>query len=292
MIPCWIVKGHGDDLAPIIILGPGRSGSTLLYWSLARHPELAYPSNWTARLGLPQFAFLSRLNDIPWLEIRMRGFGNWPSPSESSAFWNRFVPNFASTDVGARDIEPSGERALIDCIHAHTRWQGKPRFIAKITGWPRLSLLRKVFPNAYFVYLERDPRAVVYSFYQKGWRWDDYRFDSDPPPSRSELLTYYAERYKKYHGALRNHPADDFLRIHYEDLVQNMAEMLELVCDYTDLICTEDAMKRMLPTRVDPSPIRGYREHLTKSELDLLEDLLLEPLEELGYSHHDDVSDR
>lgn len=91
----------------------------------------------------------------------------------------------------------------------------------------------------------------------------------------------------KYHAALRKHPRDAFLSIRYEHLVQNMVETLGLVCAYADLACTEDVMTRMLPTRVNSSPIRDYREQLTAGELDLLDKLLAEPLTETGYGQHD-----
>jgi hypothetical protein len=44
---------------------------------------------------------------------------------------------------------------------------GKPRFISKYTDFPRLNYLRKVFPEATFIHITRDARAVINSYHQK-----------------------------------------------------------------------------------------------------------------------------
>jgi hypothetical protein len=42
-------------------------------------------------------------------------------------------------------------------------WQRRPRFAAKLTGPPRMAFLRSAFPDAYFVHVIRDARAVAHS---------------------------------------------------------------------------------------------------------------------------------
>jgi hypothetical protein len=49
------------------------------------------------------------------------------------------------------------------------RYQGKPRFLMKVTGWARMAYFDRVFPDALFIYLRRDPVSVVESWVRAGW---------------------------------------------------------------------------------------------------------------------------
>ena len=58
------------------------------------------------------------------------------------------------------------------------------RFLAKITGWPRVRYLREIFPQALFVEVTRDPAAVVSSLLEVPF-WDGWR---GPPNWRRGTL--------------------------------------------------------------------------------------------------------
>ena len=53
------------------------------------------------------------------------------------------------------------------------RVQDKPLFLHKFTGWPRSGFLQRILPDARFVNVVRDGRAVANSFLQMPW-WRGY----------------------------------------------------------------------------------------------------------------------
>ena len=63
---------------------------------------------------------------------------------------------------------------------------GRPVFLHKFTGWPRAGFLRACFPDAIFVEVVRDGRAVANSWLQMAW-WlghhgpDQWHFGPLPP---------------------------------------------------------------------------------------------------------------
>src|SRR5690606_15394984 len=103
---------------------------------------------------------------------------------EAYAFWETHSPGFRrpSRDLVAADVTESRRQALVNTIESIvTKRRGS--FVAKITGWPRILYLREVFPDARFVHLVRDGRAVAASFSKMnvdqwwGWRGpENWRF--------------------------------------------------------------------------------------------------------------------
>ncbi|MGH8249940.1 MAG: sulfotransferase family protein [Steroidobacteraceae bacterium] len=166
---------------PIFFTGVPRSGTTIAFEAFARHPNLAWPTNYTAQFPrLPQLNLLRRLLDNSRLELvgRKNQYGRarlgnrfLPMPNEAYEFWNRHGdPRFARDYLDAA----SGLRArsrLSGAVQNLVSWQGKQRFAAKLTGPPRIGFLSAVFPDAIFVHIVRDGRAVVHSLLKVGfWR--------------------------------------------------------------------------------------------------------------------------
>jgi len=159
---------------PIFLVGMGRSGSTMIFDVLATHPELGWFSNYCDVFpGLPRLAVLSRLADLspvfrkavtpsdqqpPWLD-RFR-----VSPSEAYHVWQVLCGEKFRNDYLLGVEASTDERARVHrTVRTVLRWQGKRRFAAKVTGPPRMEFLSSIFPDARFVHIVRDGRAVVHS---------------------------------------------------------------------------------------------------------------------------------
>jgi hypothetical protein len=159
---------------PIFIVGTGRSGSTVFVDILAKHPNVAW---------------LSRLADAypgsPWLNVLLMRARNHVvidtlldgrfGPSEAYSFWNLNCPGFSNPyrDLLAEDVTPrAASRLQESCSRMVTRRRN--RFIAKITGWPRVRYLREIFPQALFIEVTREARATASSVLEVPF-WDGWR---------------------------------------------------------------------------------------------------------------------
>ena len=173
----------GED-DPIFIVGAGRTGSTIFFELLAQHPQLAWLSKLAQRY--PRVPLLNRWLMHAWsvsalgklLPARL-------GPSEAYPFWDSCCPGFSNPyrDLRAEDVTPASASRLRKSIRA-TLTRGRPRFLAKITGWPRVLYLREIFPHARFIEVSRDPCATASSLLDVPF-WDGWR---GPPTWRRGAL--------------------------------------------------------------------------------------------------------
>lgn len=170
---------------PIFMIGMGRSGTTVISEAISLHPRLGWFSNYLNRVpSMPCVAILDRVAAHPAWGWRLRGKKHQGNGLLSSI--RRLLPH---TDEAYRIWRQwGGEKFLRDYLiqqtaspeeaaHAHhyikkvLRYQGKERFFTKLTGPPRIHYLRSIFPDAAFVHVVRDPRAVISSLLQVSfWR--------------------------------------------------------------------------------------------------------------------------
>ncbi len=156
---------------PVIIVGTGRCGSTLLHRLLALHDQLGWLS--TFNETLPRMTWLSvfsRLYRSP-LPSRLKTMRAFPKPFEAYRFWEAYLPGFSRRDAPqtAEDVEPSGAERVRRATARVLRYQGRERLLVKVTGWSRIAYFDQIYPDARFVSLQRDPRSVVSSWIKAGW---------------------------------------------------------------------------------------------------------------------------
>lgn len=159
------------------VLGTGRCGSSIVHEALARHPDVGFVSNLDDRLGLPAAAgrwnsLIYRQLPIAWQRKGRLRF----APSEAYRALDRSVSPIMSTpmrDLSEGDATPWLQERTRSFFGARAAAQGKPVFLHKLTGWPRSGLLTAAFPDARFVHVVRDGRAVASSWLQMPW-WRGY----------------------------------------------------------------------------------------------------------------------
>jgi hypothetical protein len=156
---------------PVIIVGTGRCGSTLLHRVLALHRDLGWLSPLNEVLpGQPWLSVFS--NAYRWaLPARIRHLKAFPKPYEAYRFWDHYLPGFSRRDrpPTARDVDESRIGPVRDATRRVLAHQRKPRLLVKVTGWSRIGFFDRIYADAVFVSLRRDPRAVVSSWAQAGW---------------------------------------------------------------------------------------------------------------------------
>jgi hypothetical protein len=185
------------------------------------------------------------------------------------------------------------------------RFQGKPRFTAEYSGWSRIGFMHEVFPDAQFVHVIRDGRAVVNSFLHVGW-WRGYegvhRWQFGlPTPEEQELLARHGDSFVARAG------------IHWRRLVQSIVtaavaldRQTYRVVRYEDMVAdpvgiTLDTLtwaglptdRPWLERRLDAVPIfdantsagriPSWRENLSSDQIAVLDDMLGDELRRFDY---------
>lgn len=288
----------------VFVLGTGRCGSTLVQEVLARHPDVAFVSNVEDRFPLPPRA--GRLNNTLWRALppsaAQKGRARY-APSEAYRALDREVSPMLSTpdrDLVAGDVTPWLAGRLRAFVNERWEAQGKPAFLHKLTGWPRAGLLAEVFPEARFVHVVRDGRAVANSWLQMAW-WPGYRgpegwsFGPLSPAHREEyersdrsFVTLAGIGWKllmdAYEQARAALPADRWLDVRYEDVLADPAGRFAEMLDFAGLPPDDRFDAELARYRFSTSRRAAYAADLGPENLRRLEDTLAEHLPRYGYA--------
>lgn len=205
------IAGDGRVRRPIFLIGPSRSGSTILMEAFAMHEDLAWFSNYNNRF--PAWAWTSlvhRVYDLPGFTRMGRGEKRQfkqgrgltakflPKPGECFRKWNYlWGKDFDAKWRFFADATPQQADRIRRGVHQAQKWQGKPRFVEKLTGPGRVQFLHSVFPDATFVHLDRESYPLVLSgakYYYDTRRPDQRR----NPPWMAGIISHYEDFWKKY----------------------------------------------------------------------------------------------
>ncbi len=244
----------------VFILGAGRSGTTLLYKILAAHPSIAYLSNYQNRW--PTWAFsavLHRiLNSFPavkrqtWFKKEGGAYFNerrrWlhslvPTPSEAE-------PVYAACGLPltpGHDFYP--DKFLAACLN--TRFDrvralagGKVLVTKRTANNRRIPQLTRIFPDARYIHLVRDGRAVAYSLPRVGW-WAEHvlywagktpaQLVADGANSVELAAVNWVEEMKSLEAGLPLIEPAKLLEVRYESLLENPLEEIRRMADFMGL---------------------------------------------------------
>jgi hypothetical protein len=220
---------------PILIVGVGRSGTTLLYDILARHRDVAWFSNLTNRFpALPELAMVSGVER--WQASRGL-VGRWaPKPVEGYRLW-RHPGSDEDGPLSVEHVTPARTARLNRIVAAHLRYQRRSRFLNKNTRNTRcIPYLNAVFDEPLFIHVLRDPRAVVASLLEVAF-WPDLHIWSEggitpvqwesmgrqPVSLAASLWAADVDKARADGSAL---PAGRYLEVHYEALVAEPERVL------------------------------------------------------------------
>jgi hypothetical protein len=213
---------------PIIIVGTGRCGSTLLHRVMARHEDLGWLSPYNEVFPTQHWlSVFSNLYRSYMFSLNVKHLRFFPKPFEAYRFWEHYLPGFSrrnrpqtEDDVPSAAIQP-----VRQAISRILNYQGTKRFLVKVTGWSRIAYFNRLFPDALFVFLNREPRAVVSSWIQAGWLDVTSGLDS-PAWQWGEVPSLYYHLWKEL-GAKPILSAAVKIQLDLDDIRRNMVQFQE-----------------------------------------------------------------
>jgi Sulfotransferase family len=300
----------------VFFIGTGRCGSTPIVEVVSRHRDVGFVSNFDDKLSFMNMAgrwnnSLHRLSAPR--DPRMRPFrdrrkllevGRFRiAPSEGWSILDRQVAPVISTpvrDLVAGDCTPWLKGRLKGFFERRMATQNRPVFVHHLTGWPRTGLLHAAFPDARFVEVVRDGRAVANSWLQMGW-WQGYRgpaaWHLGPlPPAYAEEWVASGRSFVTLAGlgwkilidafevARSQIPPSQWLQVRYEDVVAEPRKHIADIVDFSGLTWTDDFERAFAQYPFEASRIDGFRRDLDPASVALLEHSLAATLHSLGYA--------
>ena len=268
----------------IIIHGPGRSGTTLLSNLLSLYSGFYWISGYNNKF--PAFPSLSILNNFlkcHYIEKYTRDKKKFPRPAEAYDFWKYYIPNFNEPNLIIGNIDCEKVNKCKETItKIGNRMNGK-RFITKITGYSRFTILNELFSNPSIIWIERDPRIVVLSYYKQKWFYkkNEEKFNKT---SKMELLEIYIEKYLSFYNDKKQLTKFNFIQVLYEDLIQDRKKVFTEIFNQIGEKINPQFQKTMDSWEVKQNLNNKYNNYLHKDELDFLNQSLKTPIIEMGYS--------
>lgn len=264
---------------PIFFLGPGRSGSTLLNSLVTHHRDVGYFISWSSKHPSHPFLSFGAWFRSSWLEKKYRRIKYYPAPTEPYSLWFYCFPRFWKI-CGGPCNDRVGEQRLRHLISSHLRFQRKSRFLAKLTGPPMFDFLASIFPDASFVWIDRDPRAVSYSYYLH--RKIDLPAGMSDQELQNERLRRAAQRYLKIYDLLRKQTRNHYTLL-YEDFVGDPVTQMRRLLRYLDLQEDQRLLRLTAEWPIRSDANRKWRESLDADQRKLLEAILRRPLRDRRY---------
>jgi len=260
---------HGTVDRPIFIVGSPRSGTSVFSRYFGMHPDLA---NWSEGHCLFDPSYLSRTNEHRWTGEMMTPFMR--RRLRSNVWWyTRFVA---------------------------TR-QGLPirRFTNKLPrNTLRIPYLLEAFPDAQFIHIIRDGRAVVRSMIRVVERqhkedrvlgafarpegWQEY-FEKDRYEAHSRQWVGIEKTVQK---DLSEIPAENVYRTRYEWFIRETRKIMKEICDQFELRSDEKAIGRW-PEQLENRNEKWPRE-CSAEEIETMRKWLTPMLIEYGYEERED----
>lgn len=253
---------------PVFIVGPHRSGTTLFYNMLSGHADIGCMVRFNHRFpATPDLAFVLR----PLL-------GGSTKPHEAQRFWD-YLWQGPDDTMTADELRPEQKKFYIATIARVLSLRGRNRFLAK---YPRLSLriawLDALFPDAKFLHITRDWRAVVSSTVQRkrnrenrGGGWFGVRIPGWQQMMNLPHELSAARQFRVTTLAIEDQGqrfAGRFHRVDYARLCADTEGVMRGVADFCELPFSRsfrDSLPRDLKSRNNK-----WRKHLTTEMVEMI----------------------
>lgn len=292
---------------PVFIIGAGRSGTTLLYKLFCLNENFAWISNYVAKY--PDFPFLSVLNRLNTTFPELY-FHSWFN-KESNAFYieRKIFKKMLPTPVEGEIIyRKGGFETFFDenwtlsketrdkfqsIVQKIAKYQGKKYFLSKRTANNRrIKQLLQCFPNAKFINITRDGRAVAFSLTKVKW-WDHHKIWWQERKTPAELrrenhsdielaATNWVEEVKCIQDGLTHIAPEKVITLKYEAFAQDSEKYLLQCLNHIGVPPSKTWMKAVKRIKIYNNN-HLWRQHLNSRETEIVMNIQTDKLRELDY---------
>jgi len=273
------------------VVGTGRCGSSLVHEILASHEHVGFVSNFDD--NLPGLRLSGRFNNAMFAlsqgAFTQKGRLRF-APSEAfRLIRNQVSPVYENScrDLMSADVTPWLRSRFQNFFESRWRAQGGRCFLHKYTGWPRIGFFAEIFPQARFIHIVRDGRAVANSWLQMDW-WGGYRGPEHWPwgvlasTSKGEwedggrsFITLAGLSWRilmdSFLAASAKLDSGRYMEVRYEDFVKKPIESLRAMTDFVDLPWSNRIERAVSRSRIRDSRERAFEKELTADQVAELE---------------------
>jgi len=269
-------KYSSKVIKPIFITGVPRSGTSLIYQILYKHPQVAWFSNEDLQNWIPneQQYYLKiyyedlkkRGKKIPITEHSLLVIGrevfkdnkNFPSspngpftvPIEGEIFWISIFGNEYITDVPIESkIKLTKEIANL------LAKRKKERFLNKAPqNCMRFYAIQKIFSDAKFINIHRDPIEVISSMIRRHKKEGKFspgiQIKNQIKYDELNLIEKFSWLYKEITESIldfsKSQNSDTFLNVKYSELISNPSKVVKEIISFSELELPE-SIDRLIP---------------------------------------------
>lgn len=284
---------------PIILIGVGRSGTTIISEIIFQHDALAWPSTYQNRF--PDKIWINKLR--PLLDNRFWSFRGQKQqmdkipayknymfrPSEANAFWKHITKpetNFLYNFLLNMRVSDSDKKRIRDIFQKLVKYQQRERLAFKITGPGRIGYLKSIFPDAVFIEITREPFANVRSLlkvpfwrdrgmYKLWWQGAYTELEQKSALEWKEnpaLVTamQYAKIREKTLEEVRLHKAE-FYSFSYENFVQDPENLISKILSVTGLEANNSINKYLKSLKIHERNVNAFESFDKKDQSQLNE---------------------
>tara|TARA_R110002050_G_scaffold222726_3_gene358510 strand:- start:2762 stop:3769 length:1008 start_codon:yes stop_codon:yes gene_type:complete len=273
--------------SPFFLIGSGRSGTTLLRTILNQHPDICIPpeSHGAIPNAVKQYYIGG---ESGWQRLISLSIGEFLRHTNFKLWKTDLQKNIS--ELYELSPEKQSLRSIIDYIYQEyikkhkigaSRWGDKTPF-----NTLRLKWILKLYPNAKFVFVLRDPRAVASSFRK-----------SEINPHLHESALRWKASIKAFEKLGQNSKSNTLL-LKYEDLVMEPEAIIRKVClflniEFQTTMLTERrafsgdgtiAHHKNSQRKINRTSLEKWREFLSKEEIKNIESITGSLLTNYGYS--------
>ncbi|USN53985.1 MAG: sulfotransferase [Candidatus Nomurabacteria bacterium] len=287
--------------SPVFLIGSPRSGKTILHTLLAQGNDFAWFSQYSSKFYTHTWpAYLPRIYQIPWLGRYLQKHARLrilPHPEEIS---HKFIP--IMTQYGSLEqthVNEANQKKLQHWVRKQMQAQKKNRMLIDCGRPARISFYHKVFPEAKFIHLIRDGRAVAvemlrsypYMFTEKSSidsyfiqtpeEFKNYLPKKSDDPSRPLILAaLYWKMSVREIERQANPLGEDVLSIRFEDILQNPTSELEKICRFVE---SANSAKIIKSAKVQRFQYKDASQLMDKQGYEKLTHILHDELKNYGY---------